>query len=167
MLGSVAKPLVMLSALVSFVIATLACAAPRDDGYAMPPAQATFVRRTAVAEVQAIIANKSTATPVPGPTATPTPSCPDAIWWTEARSHTGESRTVEGTIVGVRAGQDGASVLEVGQLYPDPTGVAVVLAASDGASFNGKTVCATGRIGLTEGRLTLQLRDSAALKVVD
>jgi hypothetical protein len=125
-----------------------------------------MVRRTAVAEVQAIIANKSTATPIPAATATPKPTCAGAIWWTEARAHTGESRTVEGEVVAIRQAPGGTSLLEIGQTYPDPTSL-MLLATGDASRFGGKRVCATGRIGIVEGRLTLQVQDVNALTVVD
>jgi hypothetical protein len=132
-----------------------------------PAAQATDVRRTAVAEVQAIIANKSTPTPPPASTATPSPSCPNAIWWTEARTHTGETRTIQGTVVAIRPATGGAPLVEVGQPYPDPTGLAILLASGDAANLPGKSVCVAGRIGLQEGRPTLQVRDLSAISVVN
>ena len=65
--------------------AAQACGAPTGDVVPnSPEARATDTRRTAVAEVQRIIANNPTATPLPAPTATPAPTCPNAIWWTEA-----------------------------------------------------------------------------------
>jgi hypothetical protein len=149
------------------VLVNLACAAPTDPGPGSPAAQATTIRRTAVAEVQAIIANKSTPTPVPEPTSTPTPSCPNAIWWTEARSHAGEARTVQGAVVGIRQAPAGSTLVEVGQAYPDPTGLSVVLTSGDATGLTGKTVCVAGRIGLEEGRVTLLVRDTSAFTVVD
>jgi hypothetical protein len=125
------------------------------------------VRRTAVAGVQAIIANKPTSTPLPDATATPSPSCPNAIWWTEARSHSGESRTIQGTVVQIRRAQNGATLVDLGQPYPDPTGVAVVVASSDATSLSSRSVCVAGRITLEEGRPTLRVRDAAAFVVVN
>ena len=149
-------------------LVSLACAAPPE---AVPPgspgAQATNVRRTAVAEVQRIIANNATPTPYPEATRTPTPTCQDAIWWTEARSHIGESRTIQGTVVGARPAPGGAALLGIGQPYPDPTGIAVLLQTGDGSNLNGRTVCVAGRISLAEGRPTLQVRDSTVIQVVN
>ena len=153
---------------VAVVGISLACGAPGANvGPGSPAAQATDVRRTAVAEVQHIISNPSTPTPPPDPTATPAPSCANALWWTEARAHVGEVRTVQGTIVGTRPAASGATLLELGQPYPDPTGVAVVLDSGDASNLNGKTVCASGRIELAEGRPTLRLQTAAAITLVN
>lgn len=159
----VAPPIVMFA----IVVIGLACSAPPDDSPGSPAALATNVRRTAVAEVQAIIANKPTSTPLPEATATPMPSCPNAIWWTEARTHTGESRTIQGRVVQVRSSANGATLVELGQPYPDPTGLVVVLASGDASNLASKSVCVAGRITLEEGRPTLQVRDAAAFLVVD
>lgn len=149
------------------VLGTLACASPQQVAPDSPAAQATDVRRTAVAQVQLIIANKSTPTPQPAPTATPRPTCPNAIWWTEARTHTGETRTIQGTVVATRPATAGATLVEVGQPYPDPTGLAVLLQSGNAESLTGKSVCVAGRISLDEGRPTLQVRDLSAISVVN
>jgi hypothetical protein len=153
----------------ALVVAAVACGAPAPTMPSdSPAAQATSVRRTAVAQVQQIIANNPTATPLPAATPTPVPTCRNAIWWTEARSHVGESRTIQGTIVGTRLAPGGITLLELGQPYPDPTGLALIVPSSSAApDLGGKTVCATGRISLAEGRPTLQLRDPAAIAVVN
>src|SRR2546421_1372449 len=102
--------------------ASQACGGPvADVAPNSPQAQATNVRRTAVAAVQAIIANHPTSTPLPAATAAPSPTCQNAIWWTEARSHVGESRTIPGTVVATRPPPDGLAILEIGQPYPHPT----------------------------------------------
>ena len=148
--------------------ATQACGGPvADVAPNSPEAQATNVRRTAVAAVQAIIANHPTATPLPPATATPSPTCQNAIWWTEARSHVGESRTIQGTVVATRPAPDGLAMLEIGQPYPDPTGLAVLLPSTTSASLSGKSVCVTGRILKVEGITTLQIGNPAAIGVLD
>jgi hypothetical protein len=149
---------------------TAACGSPLGTAPATPvltEAQATDVRRTAVAEVQRIIANNPTATPLPASTPTPSPTCQGAIWWNEARAHVGEQRTVQGTIVGMRAAADGSTLLEIGQLYPDPIGLAVIAPAAAATGLNGKTVCVAGRITTAEGRPTLQVRNASSIVVVD
>lgn len=130
-------------------------------------AQATNVRRTAVADVQRIIANNPAATATPPATPLARPSCQNAIWWHEARSHIGESLKVQGTVVATRPAPDGLALVEIGQPYPDPTGLAVLLPAAAAPSLAGKTVCVTGRITNAEGRATMLLRDAAGIAPVN
>jgi hypothetical protein len=75
-------------------------------------------------------------------------------------------RTVQGTVVGTRPGPGGGQLLEVGLPYPDPLGLAILLGAGDSSSLDGKSVCATGKIALVEGRPTLQLTDATSVKLV-
>jgi hypothetical protein len=148
--------------------ATQACGGPvADVAPNSPEAQATNVRRTAVAAVQAIIANHPTSTPLPPATPTPSPTCQNAIWWTEARSHVGESRTIQGTVVATRPAPDGLAMLEIGQPYPDPTGLFALVPSTSAARFSGKTLCLPGRINMAEGRPTVQVRDPSAIVVLD
>ena len=152
----------------ALAVSAEACGAPSPEvAPNSPEAQATNTRRTAVAEVQRIIANNPIATPLPAATATPSPTCPSAIWWSEARSHVGESRTIQGTIVATRPAPDGSAMLEIGQPYPDPTGLAVLVPSSTAASFSGKTVCVAGRISIAEGRPIMQVRNPSAIVVID
>lgn len=148
-----------------------ACGAPPADvaNPAWPQAQATNVRRTEVADVQRIIANNPTATSTTPPTPVAPPTCQagGAIWWYEARAHAGEVRTVRGPIVATRPGPGGLTLLELGQRYPDPTGLAVLLPAMPGQALDGKTVCVAGQITTVEGRPTIQLRGSSSIQVVN
>src|SRR5688500_13416504 len=89
-------------AVVGLQLAATACGGGTATDENPAAVQATAVRRTAVAEVQRIIANKPAPTPTPQPTATAVPSCAGAIWWHEARAHLGEARTVQGRVVGIR-----------------------------------------------------------------
>src|SRR4029077_13053410 len=77
----------------------LACQAPPDTGPDSAAAQAAHPRRTPVARAPNNLSNPSTPPPPPAATATPAPTCANAIWWTEARTHVGEMRTVQGTVV--------------------------------------------------------------------
>jgi hypothetical protein len=151
--------------------AAVACGAPVADvaNPNSPQSQATSVRRTEVADVQRIIANYPTATSTVAPTRVPAPTCPGAgaIWWYEARAHTGELRTVQGTILATRAAPGGLALLEVGQRYPDPTGLAVLLPAGPGSTLDGKTVCIAGKIMTVAGRPTIQLRGPANIQVMN
>lgn len=152
--------------------AAAACGAPAA-GVANPnatQAQATSVRRTEVAAAQAIIANNPTATVTAAPTPAAPPTCQaqDAIWWYEAREHVGESRTIQGVIVATRAAPGGLAMLEIGQPYPDPTSLAVLLPTVAGSpALNGKSVCVSGKIATVEGRLAMQLRDASTIRVMN
>ena len=152
--------------LLSVVVASLACSAPPPQSPDSPEAQATNVHRTAIAQVQAIIANKSTPTPPPAATATPTPTCPNAIWWTEARTHTGETRTIQGTVIETRPAPGGGTLIEVGEPYPDPNGMLVEVPGSGPGEWNGQMVCANGKIFSQEGEAIMQLSDRLALQVL-
>jgi hypothetical protein len=160
------RPLIIVSCIaVTLVVMSLACEAATDTGPDSLSAQSTSERRTQVARVQNIISNPSTATPPPASTATPAPTCSNAIWWTEARTHVGETRTIQGTVVNTRPAPGGGQLLEVGLPYPDPLGLAVVLNSSDASSLDGQSVCVTGRIALVEGRPTLQVSDATSVRL--
>ena len=66
-----------------------------------------------------------------------------------------------------RAAPGGLAMLEIGQPYPDPTGLAVLVPATPGSELDGKSVCVVGRIAMVEGRLAIQLRDSSTIRVVN
>lgn len=151
----------------ALVITMLACGTPAEDQPGSPAAQATSARRTAVADVQRVIANNPTPTPQPAATATPVPTCQNAIWWMEAGSHVGESRTVQGTVVGSRSAPGGIAMLELGLAYPDPIGLAVLLPPSTRANLDGKAVCVTGRIATVEGQPMLQVQDPSSIVVLN
>jgi hypothetical protein len=153
----------------TLVLLSIACAPPVSEspGSTSPEAQATSVRRTAVADVQRIIAGNPAPPATPLPTATPAPTCRGAIWWQEARAHVGERRTVQGLVVGVRRAAGSTSMLEIGQAYPDPTGLVVLLASPNANGWTGKTVCAVGRLTAEEGTLTIDVQDPAGLIVVN
>jgi len=148
-----------------------ACSAPVADvaNPNSPQAQGTNVRRTEVAAAQVIIANNPTATMTIAPTPAAPPKCQaqGAIWWYEARTHVGESRTVQGVIVATRPAPGGLAMLEIGQPYPDPTGLAVLIPATPVSALDGKSVCVAGRIELVEGQLAMQLRDSSNIRVMN
>lgn len=153
--------------LLALVIASLACGGPSEEvSPGLPAAQATATRRAAVNQVQQIIANHPTSTPLPEPTGTPAPTCKNAIWWTDARAHVGESRTVEGTIISTRPAPGGAALLEIGQPYPDPAGVSVIVASSIPTPASGTTVCVAGSITLSEGRVVIQPSNPSSIQTV-
>jgi hypothetical protein len=151
------------------LLSTLACAPAAVDlpDSTSPEAQATSVRRTAVAEVQRIIAGNLNATATPEPSATPAPACGGAIWWYEARNHAGETRTVQGPVVAARPAPDSRTLLQIGQAYPDPSSVTVLLPAGDEARLTGRTVCVSGRIGSATVVPTIELRDASSIFVLN
>jgi hypothetical protein len=160
---------IFITLLLLFVIATTACT-PDDSqpgARTYQEVQATAVRRTAVAEVQRIIAGDLEPTPTREPAATPEPTCRGAIWWFEARRHVGETRTIQGPVVGTRPAPESRTLLQIGAAYPDPSGVTVLLPAGDEARLTGKTVCISGRIGAPTALPTMELRDASAIFVVN
>jgi hypothetical protein len=63
----------------------------------------------------------------------------------------GENRTVQGQVVRVRRLEDGTSQLEVGQFYPDPNGLLVLVpAAVPEQTYLNRSVCVAGTI-LSQG----------------
>ena len=155
--------------LVVLAAAAQACGPPsaNQTSQNLADAQATNVRRTAVADVQRIIANNPAATATPEATVLARPSCPEAIWWHEARGHIGEMRKVQGVIVATRPAPDGSALIEIGQPYPDPTGLAVLVPAGGVPALDGKTVCVAGRITSAEGRPTMRLSNASSIVTVN
>ncbi len=149
--------------------ATAACTSGSRDAsqQTQTDAQATSVRRTAVAEVQRIIQGNFNPTATPEPSATPAPDCSGAIWWYEARAHVGEARTIQGPVVSAKRIPNARTLLEIGQPYPDPSGLTVVLPAGDEARLTGRTVCVSGRIGTPAVVPTMELRDASAIFVLN
>jgi hypothetical protein len=147
------------------LITTAACAENTSEPSA-PEAQATAVRRTAQADVQRIIAGSLSGTPTPEPTSTPAPTCNGAIWWNAVQSHLGERRTVQGPVVHKRPGGGTATILEIGQVFPDPNGILVVVPSGSVDALVGKTVCVTGRITGRSGMPTIE-EEAASIVVVN
>ena len=147
------------------LITTAACAVNTSEPSA-PEAQATAVRRTAQADVQRIIAGNLSGTPTPESTSTPAPTCHGAIWWNEAQAHLGERRTVQGPVVHNRPGGGTATILEIGQPFPDPNGILVVVPSGSVDALVGRTVCVTGRIAARSGMPTIE-EEAANIVVVN
>jgi hypothetical protein len=150
------------------LLGTLACG-PLRGGDTAPAAtaaaEATSTRRAAEATVQRIIAGAPTATPLPAPAATPAPNCAGAIWWYQAHAHIGETRLVQGPVVASRPAPGELTMLELGQPYPDPLGLAVLVPAAAPA-FDGKSVCVSGAITNAEGSPLIRVREAASIVVV-
>ena len=122
-----------------------------------------------MADVQRIIAGNPPPTPPPEPTATVEPGCAGAIWWHEAHAHVGETRVVQGPVVAVRPASNTSVMLEIGQVYPDPTGMTVIVPAGSATDLAGKSVCVGGRITSSGSASlpTIELRDAASIRVVN
>jgi hypothetical protein len=157
----------------AFAFATLlvvgACVAPeaRPPAASTAEAQATAARRAQRAVVQRIIAGELVPTVTPEPMPTQVPTCARALWWHEVRAHAGESRVIQGPVVRTRPGPGGSTWLEIGQPYPDPTGVAVLVQADGGAALMGKTVCVDGRISASDSVATIDARGATRIVVLD
>jgi hypothetical protein len=150
-----------------------ACSTPGGPSQTPVPPTATAAavgtqaRQTADVQVRRILAGNPLATPTPSPTPVPRPSCVDAIWAYEAGAHLGERRTIQGQVVRVRRLEDGTTLLELGQFYPDPTGFLVVVAGSvSEQDYVSKSVCVSGTIVSQGGVPAVRATDPAAITVV-
>jgi len=70
-------------------------------------------------------------------------------------------------IVATRTAPDGLALVEIGQRYPDPTGLAVLVPAASAPTLDGKTVCVAGRITSLEGRATMRLSNASSIVLVN
>jgi hypothetical protein len=123
-----------------------------------------------VANVQRLLSGDVVPTATPDSTPLPRPTCEGAIWWYEARSHIGESRVIQGTIIRTRPAPDANLLLELGQPYPDPTGFAVLVPAASSTSPGfepGKTLCVQGRIVSLMGAPAVVERDPSTIVVLN
>jgi hypothetical protein len=154
--------------LVVALVAASACGPEVSSSSSGGEGPSTAARQTASADVRRILSGEQPATPTAGPTRAPRPSCPEAIWWYEAAGQIGQSRSVQGPVVRVRRqASGGAGVLELGQRFPDPTSVTVVVASGGEGSYDGKMVCVTGLIRAQDGGPTLDATSSAAIRIID
>jgi hypothetical protein len=119
-----------------------------------------------VAEAQRIIAGNLAPTPAPEPTATAVPACAGAIWWHEARAHIGERHTVQGPVVHSRAAGDASTMLEIGQQFPDPGTLLVLVRSGSVSGLVGRTVCVVGRIASRSGSPLIE-EEAANIVVVN
>jgi hypothetical protein len=159
-------PLVLGLLLASFACSALLPGGSNGPATPEPEPSSTAVRRATVAVAQRIIQGNLDPTATPLPTATPKPTCSGAIWWDQARAHVGESRVIQGPVVAIRPAPNATALLEVGQPYPDPTGLAVLLRADAAPAFSGKSICVSGQILNIEGTPTVQVADPSTIRVV-
>jgi hypothetical protein len=148
----------------------LACQGPPADRSA-EDGPAVAARQTAEVAVRRISAGVLGATPTPTPTPVPPPACAGAVWWYEAGAHLGQSLAVQGRVVHAHPAAGGLR-LDLGQSYPDPTGLPVLLHADlspdqADATWAGKMVCVRGRVESSTGGGLLVAADSAdAIRVL-
>jgi hypothetical protein len=57
--------------------------------------------------------------------------------------------------------------LDIGQAFPDPNGVAVLVQATTAATLAGRTVCIDGRITTLSGPTTIDARGAAGIRIVN
>jgi hypothetical protein len=69
-------------------------------------------------------------------------------------------------VVRARPAAGAATLLEIGQFYPDPTGLAVLVPSGGANGLAGKVVCVAGRISGRAGAATIE-EDAASIIVVN
>ena len=123
---------------------------------------------TAYARQALLTGGFPTPTPAPLPTSTPAPTCASAVWWNQVRTRVGETITVQGEVLDARAAAAGSEVeLSLGQKYPDPNRVLVVVPGATAEVLQplvGKSVCAMGKVGLTGGLYGVTLGSAQELR---
>ena len=80
--------------------------------------------------------------------------------------HVGETWAVQGPVVQLRRLADGRAALELGQLYPDPTGVLVLVSALD-QRYLQQMVCVSGTIHLDNGTPVLRVANAGAVRLIE
>jgi DNA/RNA endonuclease YhcR with UshA esterase domain len=103
------------------------------------------------------------ATPVLAQTPTPTVAPADA------KTHVGQTVTVEGTVSDVHTVASGVTFIDMGGRYPDNAFTAVIFAADAGkfpnvSALDGKTVDVTGPVQIYKGTAEILVKDAAQIK---
>jgi hypothetical protein len=148
---------------------TVACqGSPADQSSASGPP--TAARQTAEVAVRQISAGNRDATPTPAPTAVPPPACAGAVWWYEASAHVGQSLAVQGRVVHAHPAV-GSVRLDLGQSYPDPTGLPVLVRTDLGvdradATWAGKMICVHGRVESADPGAIVSADSADAIEVL-
>jgi DNA/RNA endonuclease YhcR with UshA esterase domain len=88
---------------------------------------------------------------------------------TDAKTHVGQTVTVEGAVANVHTVASGVTFIDMGGHYPDNVFTAVILPGDAGKfpdvnSLIGKTVAVTGAVRLYQGKPEILLTDAAQLK---
>jgi DNA/RNA endonuclease YhcR with UshA esterase domain len=113
--------------------------------------------RTIIGVVAGTFCLASLAVPAWAETQTITPA--------DAKTHVGQTVTVEGAVGNIATGRSGTVFIDVGGRYPD-NGFAAVIFASDRSKFpdlktlDGKTVAITGTVSLYQGKPEIILKSA-------
>ncbi|MEG0504172.1 MAG: hypothetical protein RR547_05965 [Raoultibacter sp.] len=102
----------------------------------------------------------------------------NAIDWTEAKQHIGETVTVYGTVVGstfASESNEQPTYINLGAPYPDLNRVSIVVWGEDRGSFSqppedmylGKTVCVTGEIYIYANACNIKVQSPSQIQVVE
>lgn len=87
----------------------------------------------------------------------------------EAKTHVGQTVTVEGAVGNIATGRSGTTFIDVGGRYPDNSFAAVIFAADrskfpDLKALDGKTVTVTGAVSLYRGKPEIILKSADQMK---
>jgi RecJ-like exonuclease len=87
----------------------------------------------------------------------------------DAKTHVGQTVTVEGAVGNIAAGRSGTTFIDVGGRYPDNSFAAVIFAADrskfpDLKTFDGKVVDITGAVTLYRGKPEIILKSADQMK---
>jgi DNA/RNA endonuclease YhcR with UshA esterase domain len=87
----------------------------------------------------------------------------------DAKTHVGQTVTVEGAVSDVNTVRTGVTFIDLGGKFPDNAFTAVILSDDAGkfpnvAALNGKTVEITGKVVLYKGKPQVVLNDAAQIK---
>jgi DNA/RNA endonuclease YhcR with UshA esterase domain len=97
------------------------------------------------------------------------PARAEIIGPADAKTHVGQTVTVEAPVSAVHTGRSGATFIDIGGRYPDSNFTAVIFAADVGKfpnvnALDGKTVAISGPVQLYQGRPEIVLKTADQLK---
>lgn len=87
----------------------------------------------------------------------------------DAKTHVGQTVTVEGAVGNIATGRSGTTFIDVGGRYPDNSFAVVIFAADKGKfpdlkTFDGRTVTVTGPISLYRGKPEIIVKSADQMK---
>jgi DNA/RNA endonuclease YhcR with UshA esterase domain len=100
---------------------------------------------------------------------TAAPALAETVAPADAKTHIGQTLTVEGTVSDVHTVASGVTFIDMGGRYPDNAFTAVIFAADAGkfpnvSALNGKTVDITGPVQIYKGTPEILVKDAAQIK---